>query len=232
MKKVPALLVFTLILLISCRKDNVPVTGSFVDSRDGTSYRWVEIGSQTWMAENLAYLPAVSPPTEGGYHEPFYYVQGYTGNTVSIAVTLESFHKYGVLYNWKAMQSACPSGWHMPSDEEWKTLEDNLGMDPSETDETDVRISGDVGKKIKSKSDWVEDGNGNNSSGFDARPGGSRNADGEFGSAGMRATFRTSTAGGSTFNFSRGLAFDSDGISRGSANHGIGLSLRCIKDIN
>lgn len=131
--------------------------------------------------------------------------------------------------SWRAVQSACPSGWHLPSDEEWKALEDYLRMDPSETDETDERTSGDVGKKIKSKSDWFEDGNGNNSSGFDARPGGSRNANGEFGSIGMRASFRTATAGGSTFNFSRGLINDSNGISRGTGNYGLGLSARCIK---
>ena len=139
MRKVPAGLVLALILLISCKKDTVPSTGSFSDSRDGTRYRWVEIGNQTWMAENMAYLPAVSPPAEGGWNEPFYYVQGYEGNNVSIALQQENFKKYGVLYNWKAIQSACPEGWRLASDEDWKVLEDYLGMDPSEVDETDDR---------------------------------------------------------------------------------------------
>jgi uncharacterized protein (TIGR02145 family) len=204
-------------------------TGSFIDSRDGARYRWVKIGSQTWMAENMAYLPAVSPPAEGGWNEPFYYVQGYEGNDVSIAVKLENFEKYGVLYNWKAMQSACPTGWRLASDEDWKMLEDYLGMDPSEVDETDDRTSGEIGKKIKSASDWFEDGNGDNSSGFDARPGGSRNASGKFGSIGMRASFMTGTPGGSSFNFSRGLTNDSNGISRGTGSYGLGLSARCIR---
>jgi uncharacterized protein (TIGR02145 family) len=204
-------------------------TGRFTDSRDGATYHWVKIGSQTWMAENMAYLPAVSPPAEGGWNEPFYYVQGYEGNNISMAVQLENFARYGVLYNWKAMQSACPTGWRLASDEDWKVLEDYLGMDPSEIEETDDRTTGDIGKKLKSASGWFEDGNGDNSSGFNARPGGSRNANGRFGSIGMRAIFMTATAGGSSFNFSRGLTNDSHGISRGTGSYGLGLSARCIK---
>lgn len=228
MRKERAFLLLVLILLVSCEKEISITTGSFIDSRDEKSYRWVKIGSQTWMAQNLAYLPAVSPPAEGGWTEPYYYVQGYEGNDVSVAVKLENFEKYGVLYNWKAIQTACPAGWRLASDEDWKVLEDHLGMDSLEIDKTDDRTSGDIGKKIKSTSDWLEGKNGDNSSGFDARPGGGRNASGKFGGIGITATFMTGTPGGSSFNFSRGLSAYSDGISRGTGNYGIGLSARCI----
>lgn len=202
---------------------------TFTDDRDGLQYKYVRIGQQIWMAENLAYLPEVFPPKEGGYDARFYYVQGYDGHSVSEAVTVENYRKYGVLYNLKALQTACPSGWYLPSDSDWSELEEYLGMDVSELEESGYRTSGNVGKKIKSTSDWYESGNGNNSSGLNVFPGGSRNGTGEFGGIGTRATFRTGNAGGSTFNFSRGLSFDNDGTNRGTATHNLGLSVRCLK---
>lgn len=230
--KTISLLILALLILISGCKDSYGPgeTGTFTDTRDNLNYAWVRIGSQIWMAENLGYLPAVSPPDEGGSQIPFYYVQGFTGNEVADAIRTEIYGQYGVLYNWKAMQTACPAGWHLPSDEEWKDLERNLGMDMTEEDETGNRISGEAGKKIKSATGWVEEGNGNNKSGFNALPGGSRNSTGEFGSIGMRAGFRTSTASGSSGNISRSLDYNSDGINRGTVNHSIGFSVRCVKN--
>ncbi|HBB91120.1 MAG: hypothetical protein A2X22_07035 [Bacteroidetes bacterium GWF2_49_14] len=220
----------SLLILIGCNKELFTDSGTFTDSRDSLVYKWVSVGNQTWMAQNLAYLPAVFPPSESGYQESYYWVSGYEGNSVEAAVSSEIYKQYGVLYNWKAVQTACPAGWHLPSDEEWKELEAALGMDPSTPDNSDFQISGAVGEKLKSTSDWLEEGNGNNYSGLDVLPGGSRNRTGEFGGAGMFATFRTSSASGSSGNISRVLSYESVGISRGSAGHDIGLSARCIKN--
>lgn len=62
---------------------------SFVDSRDGHSYKKVTIGDQTWMAENLEYKKD--------------------------------------FYTWKEANDACPEGWHLPNDEDWKKLFDEVG---------------------------------------------------------------------------------------------------------
>ncbi len=96
--------------------------GSFTDSRDRKVYKTVTIGEQEWMAENLAYLPAVSGPTTGSAIETHYYVYGYDGSDVAAAKATINYYTYGVLYNFEAANSACPDGWHLPSGEEWEQL--------------------------------------------------------------------------------------------------------------
>jgi uncharacterized protein (TIGR02145 family) len=205
-------------------------SGTMTDARDGRVYRWVRIGHQYWMTENLAYLPAVFPPAEGGYQESFYYVQGYVGSNKEEAKATEDFRLYGVLYNWKATQSACPDGWHLPSDAEWMDLEDNLGMSSTDLEASGYRLSGNLGRRLKSAANWLEGGNGENEYGFNVQPGGSRNSNGEFGGRGSRANYRTGSAGGSTNNFNRSFSNDNDGINRGTAVHNLGLSVRCIRN--
>jgi len=83
-------------------------TGSFTDSRDGKVYKTVKIGTQVWMAENLAYKP-----NEGRY----IWDQRDSGYVA----------KYGYLYEHNTALKIVPSGWHLPSNKEWKTLYDFLG---------------------------------------------------------------------------------------------------------
>jgi uncharacterized protein (TIGR02145 family) len=99
---------------------------------------------------------------------------GYEGSGVQEAKATDNYRKYGVLYNFEAAKTACPTGWHLPTDEEWKTLEKQLGMSSSDADNAGLRLSGEVGKKLKSKSGWQSEGHGDNSSGFTALPGGNR----------------------------------------------------------
>jgi len=89
--------------------------GTFMDVRDQHVYKYVKIGTQTWMAENLAYLPAVSPSSDGSESSAFYYVYNYEGSSISEAKSQGNYTSYGVLYNWEAAKIACPSGWYLPS---------------------------------------------------------------------------------------------------------------------
>ena len=95
----------------------------------GYEYDIVEIGEQCWFAENCRYLPEVSPSSASSSTNPYYYVYEYQGTDVSAAIAIDNYETYGVLYNWSAVMtdSICPSGWHIPSDEEFTQLTDFLG---------------------------------------------------------------------------------------------------------
>ncbi len=176
----------------------VLITGDFSDARDGHTYHWVKIGEQVWMSENLAWLPSVSSGNEGSIREPYYYVYDFHSNDVSSAKATESFQKYGVLYNWNAALTACPTGWHLPADLEWKQLEKQLGM-ADEVIETPNWRGEPVGALLKSVAGWNNPGNGNegtNESGFSAVPGGlwSTYNGGSFDNAGFLGFYWTATA--------------------------------------
>ena len=92
-----------------------------------------------------------------------------------------------------SLTAECLPDWHLPSDEEWKTLEKFLGMSLSDADAWSWRDSGEVGLKLKSSLGWDENGNGDNSSGFHALPGGCRNSDGVYVNLGSMADFWSSS---------------------------------------
>ena len=196
---------------------------------DGKNYDIVMIGYQTWMMENLSYLP-ISSGNTGSDGEKHYYVYDYNGTSVSDAKATSNYVKYGVLYNWEAAKTACPSGWHLPSDEEWKVLEKYLGMSSSDADSAGLRNSGDVGKKLKSTSEWYNNGNGDNSSGFNALPGGYRYGSGRYGDLGERAFFWSSLENGSSWAWRRHLSYYGDGVLRDYPYRRRGYSVRCLKD--
>lgn len=198
---------------------------------DGKNYSSVKIGSQTWMAENLAWLPAVSPSNNYRYEYPVYCVYGYQNNIVSIAKSKTNFSIYGALYNWEAARIVCPSGWHLPSDEEWKILEKDLGMSQSDADTNLFRNTGQVGGKLKETgtAHWLSTNTGsNNFSGFTALPGGS--SQGYFYNLGAAAHFWSSSETISSFAWARGIFDFSDGIGRYDSYAADAYSVRCIRN--
>jgi len=84
--------------------------GFFIDSRDEQKYKWVKIGNQTWMAENLKFDTENSKCPGGMYYWE------------KLDCEL-----YGRLYDWSAAMEACPNGWHLPSNVEWQELIDFTG---------------------------------------------------------------------------------------------------------
>jgi len=129
--------------------------------------------------------------------------------------------KYGKLYNWYAVndpRGLAPIGWHIPSAAEWTVLTDYLGGE-------DV-----AGTKMKSTSGWEENGNGTNSSGFNALPGGSRSLDGSFANVGYSGIWWSSSEGNAVYAWGRYLNYFNGIVGRLRDNKGLGFSVRCLRD--
>lgn len=222
------------------------ITGTFIDSRDNTEYSWVQIGSQTWMAENLKYLPSVVGPGTGSNSEAYCYVYGYDGTSISAAKATENYATYGVLYNWTAamngaessdanpsgVQGICPDGWHLPSDAEWKQLEMYLGMSETDVNSTGWRGTVEGGKlKEAGTTHWADPNAGaNNESGFTALPGGYRNSYGGFDNISYDGRWWSSTEGGTSNAWYRYVNYDNSNVYRGSNYKSMGFSVRCLRD--
>ena len=85
-------------------------TSKMVDA-DGNQYETVQIGTQCWTKTNLRVKAGTSPDTTS-FTVAHYYVNPSVDDSI-----------YGYYYNWEAAKLACPSGWHLPSDEEWTAMQ-------------------------------------------------------------------------------------------------------------
>jgi len=196
------------------------------DIRDGHSYTTVQIGDQCWMAENLAYLPSVSPSSQGNNTDPHYYVYDYQGTDVNDAKATDNYINYGALYNWTASLNACPEGWHLPSDAEWTILTTYLGGES---------VAGGEMKSTRTVPDpqprWDSPNTGaTNSSGFTGLPGGNRVSNGNFINIGGYGYFWGSTEYSQSNAYTRALPNNSAFIYRINYFKDYGLSVRCLRD--
>jgi uncharacterized protein (TIGR02145 family) len=204
-------------------------SGTFTDIRDGHIYTWARMGTQVWMSENLTYLPSVVSPTISSDTLKYFYVYGYTGTDVAVAKASPNFATYGVLYNWVAAKTACPVGWHLPSDAEWKTMEVTLGMTQGQADAGNWRGT-TQGTMMKSTSYWNSNGNGTNSSGFDGRPAGYRFSPGGFSGTALLGYWWSSTEYSASYAWHRSLYYDFTTVYRGTDSKSCGFSVRCVRD--
>jgi uncharacterized protein (TIGR02145 family) len=201
-------------------------------SHEGYDYSTVLIGEQCWFAENCRFLPEVSPYSLGSETDPYYYVYDYQGTDVASAMSTSNYETYGVLYNWPAVmtEGICPTGWHIPSDGEWQTMEISLGMSESEAASTGWRGT-DEGYQMKSTSGWNNPnsgGNGSNSSGFTGLPGGFRYSGGFYSDGGSGDWWSASESG--SYSWGRELVNDNDDVYRFDVNRYYGFSARCVRD--
>jgi len=211
---------------------NVPDCGlPLLDTRDNQTYNTVQIGSQCWMAKNLNIGVIVAEATGSASNNLIIEKFCFEDNPFNC-------NGYGGLYNWDEMmqysnlegaQGICPSGWHLPTDNEWKILEGTVdsqsGIGSSVWD--GILFRGlDAGHNLKSADFW----NGNNLFGFSALPGGG--FDPSFGGwtgLGVGAAFWTST-GLTAGAMYRGLDESSSSVSRFNFPKTSLMSVRCVKN--
>jgi uncharacterized protein (TIGR02145 family) len=208
------------------------LTGTVSDV-DGNTYNTIKIGDQWWMAENLA-----TTKFKGGGD-----ITNITDNTIWSTTTNPAYcwffnnqgtygDTYGALYNWYAINTGnlCPTGWHVPSDDEFKTLEMYLGMTLAQANGADWRGT-DQGAQMKTTNLWTTGNTGTNTSGFSARPGGYRYyGDGTFQGAESFGSFGTSTSWSTDTYIYRQLKYDLSTVLRNDANNQAGFSVRCVQD--
>ncbi|MFM7589923.1 MAG: fibrobacter succinogenes major paralogous domain-containing protein, partial [Bacteroidota bacterium] len=199
-----------------------PGTPSVTDI-DGSVYYTVQIGTQCWTQSNLK----VSKYRNGD-NIPTGLTNTDWQNATSGAYAIYNNDPvndglYGKLYNHYAVtdgRGLCPTGWHVPSDAEWTTLENQLGG------------SSVAGGALKSTATqptlggWTSPNTGaTNSSGFTAPPGGQRNVTGEFILMSNYGYWWSSSSA-----WFRYLSFFNSYIFRDSGNRAYGVSVRCLKD--
>ncbi|MFC1730699.1 fibrobacter succinogenes major paralogous domain-containing protein [candidate division KSB1 bacterium] len=217
--------------------NNVPALETVTDI-DGNVYHTVTIGTQTWMIENLKTTK---------YNDGSLIPLVTNGNAWSSLVTPgycwydndEATYKnlYGALYNWYTVNTGnlCPTGWHVPTDSEWKELEVHLGMMQIQADTIGWRGTNQGSKLAGIDSLWT---NGTliwdsefGTSGFTALPGGWRYHNlGQFNGIGGEGHWWSSTGYSSTNAWGRLLYSGKSEVKRGYGPLEEGYSIRCIKD--
>jgi uncharacterized protein (TIGR02145 family) len=199
----------------------------FTDARDGKMYNTVRISTQCWMAQSLNIGTKVNGSdnqTDNSIIEKYCYGDLETNCDV-----------YGGLYQWdeamqyvttEGSQGICPSGWHLPTDDEFSTLSTFLGGESL------------AGGKMKSKGTiqngtglWFDPNTGaTNSSGFTALPGSGRHYDGLFYGIHSNADFWSSSQNDETSAWFKDLYYGSEGVGHYIYVKTIGFSIRCIRD--
>jgi uncharacterized protein (TIGR02145 family) len=200
---------------------------NFITCTDGdnNSYPVVNIGSQTWMAENLKTTKFKDGTTS---------IPNVTDNTAWDALSTPAYcwynnneatykASYGALYNWYALntRNLCPTGWHVPTDDEWTGMITFLG-------------GGSVaGGKLKEPgtTHWLSPNTGaTNESGYTLLPGGYRNVLGTFINAGNYGYLWSSTEYANNYAWYRYIYYSASNVYSMNNWKNCAFSVRCLQD--
>jgi len=204
--------------------------GTFPDSRgNGQTYKWVRIDEQIWMAENLNY-DVPDNNTDVCY-----------GNSTANCTT------YGRLYNWATAMNIdatynrelwsgsdvkhrgiCPAGWHIPSNADWDKLLRYVDIENGGNGEGTPYNSETAGRYLKAKTNWNDNGNGEDKYGFAALPNGW--SDGSFKGIGYGGGWWSASELNKFSSYTRGMGYDVEDVLWDSDDKGDLFSIRCVKD--
>jgi uncharacterized protein (TIGR02145 family) len=192
---------------------------------DGNVYDTIKIGDQIWMSENLkttkfqdgtplSNVSQVDNATWAAATESNKYwslVNSTSANTQTYGLFYNQFAVTGSTTGATASNNLCPSGWHAPTSAEFTTLSTFLGTATAAT-------------QIKSTTLWASSGNGTNSSGFNAVPGGYRAGGTDFFGSNSFIWHTTNGVGSRIYGSSGSIQ-----TQPGSAPY-LGFSVRCLKN--
>ena len=212
-----------------------PCEGYYSVLYEGKVYHTVRIGQQCWLKENLD-VGVMIPAGEDQGNNQFIEKYCYDNDSVNCDT-------YGGLYQWSeamnylfpiaTVRGICPSGYHIPSDMEWRTLEAFVDSQHDVLDEI-WNVPGfrgyDAGKRMKAMLSWLPGANGNNLYLFTALASGSWENENGFMGEGRKATYWSTSHTGGEEALTRSLGYNEDGISMDYNTTGSAFSVRCIKD--
>lgn len=197
--------------------------GNNSSNKSNSELPGIKIGTQTWAAKNLDVssfrngdaIPEAKTDAE-------WTAAGKEGKPACCYYDNDPANgaKYGKLYNWYAVndpRGLAPKGWHIPSDKEWAILTTYLGGENG------------AGTQKKSSNGWKDNGNGSNSSGLAALPGGYRFPDGSFYAIGNYCHWWSSSEF-NTINAWYSNLYGDGGVERDSCPKRYGYSVRCLRD--
>ena len=197
-------------------------SSSTVTDIDGNAYHTVTIGIQVWMVENLK-----TTKYRDGTNIP-----NVTNNTACATLSTPGYclykndptnkNTYGALYNWHTVSTGklCPTGWHVPTDDEWKVLTDYLGG---------LYIAGGKLKETGTGHWTIPNTGATNASGFSALQGGDRvYSDGTFDGIGDYGCWWSAEQFAGPLAIQRFLFNNSSNVLRGSSFKTYGFSVRCV----
>lgn len=182
----------------------------FNDDRDGEQYPIIDIDGDIWFAENLR------------FQHP---------SAISIDDDINNAYKPGFLYSFEISNEVCPSGWHLPTDDDWKKLEEFIGVPANELENSLMRGTHEGGLlKIPGNKYWIRGNeNATNEIGFSSYPTGIVDDEGLHHNH-NEATFYWSSTSNNEGVWIRYLDSDDAGIGRKMIEPNIYCSVRCIKD--
>ncbi|HEY5961843.1 MAG TPA: FISUMP domain-containing protein [Polyangiaceae bacterium] len=218
------------------------------DSRDGQMYPIITIGTQTWMARNLNVgqmvpgIPEFPGESDDTKIERFCY-----GDLP------ENCTRCGGLYTWSEAlalpntcdtqdcssqiqtvhRGICPIGWHIPKQSEWTTLAAALANQTGylTIDPVQYECRPDLGTAMKSSSGWGENGDGTNTTGWNAMPAGWRHSWGRFYNGGRDTYFQAAEMEPVTMQaWGRSLTSSNTNFCMTYFYRDHAVSVRCVKD--
>jgi uncharacterized protein (TIGR02145 family) len=210
-------------LITGCKKDSIDPPAPVTDI-EGNIYKTVRIGSQIWMGENLK-----TTKLNDGTAIPLVTGSAAWTNLTSPGYTMYNGQdtsykkKYGLLYNGYScsVNNICPTGWHIPNNEDFNKLKETLGDSIS------------AGGKLKETGilKWKSPNSGaSNNSGFQAVPSGFRYFDGSYAAFSLFTAFWVQEEPDIDSKNYFSLSYNDSKIKYGQVSKNFGFSVRCIKD--